>query len=534
MTLQLDYIPPKLIRSIVGRKAAYNRLWITKIQICLNKMTEVNQENEPEVITVQNNFQASEGQNLGGKYFLGTKLGQGMQGAVYDVLALSQDLNTKFEHAGLVFKCLNSGQTSEKYGLLREWLINSKINQLSESGDGDVKGFMRAKAGVYRENGKFIGIVLEKMNGWTARKRIKCRDFNDISYICYMLQDVFEALQRSQTLLGFHHADLHLGNIMEQHPIPSKTSLLRTRSKKWTISGLSYRSSDDFQLEQYDLSNIHFKMIDFGHSWFLNQKEQELMQIGLPRQSITLETIDENNNQILNQERSPPHSQLEVDEMKVSDQSREQIRAENGHEHNSKASDNTEKQINIMSDNDEQQNEEFENLQTQHSSRSAKNFNCTQISNLKYQTEQNLENKHNKIPTQNSAILLRTSFTEKVYRLFWAGKGDVYRLLLSLAAQIDGRIWNQNDFQLVEEVAKLIQRILGVQILRKYSENSGSQIYGKQRKKSVKYLSVWYRWYRRIQIRTRSLLAPVQPGILAKDAIILWQQLHQQITQNSD
>jgi len=70
------------------------------------------------------------------------------------------------------------------------------------------------------EAGKMIfrGMVLEQINGYPVRKRLQDPSFSNIKYVREMLYQLLTALDRGQRLLGFTHADMGLGNVMEHYP----------------------------------------------------------------------------------------------------------------------------------------------------------------------------------------------------------------------------------------------------------------------------------------------------------------------------
>ena len=57
--------------------------------------------------------------------------------------------------------------------------------------------------------------------------------------------------------------------------------------------------------------------------------------------------------------------------------------------------------------------------------------------------------------------LPRVPFTEHCYRLFWIGRHDVFRLLMSLCNVIDGRAWLLSEKNQVLLLFDLIKGITG-------------------------------------------------------------------------
>lgn len=92
----------------------------------------------------------------------------------------------------------------------REWEVGSRLAFLAEA-DGSLPGFMGTGAALRDSNGKFRGMILERLTGRCVDKVVCTPGFADVRYIHDMLKSVFVALERAQSWLGAHFS----GQVLE-------------------------------------------------------------------------------------------------------------------------------------------------------------------------------------------------------------------------------------------------------------------------------------------------------------------------------
>ncbi|KAL3144267.1 hypothetical protein ABBQ32_004038 [Trebouxia sp. C0010 RCD-2024] len=164
------------------------------------------------VIEVPRGWSARKGAALNSQLRVGKALGQGVQGAVYDLLnqsGESTNLVLKVIHFKLVAACLGAGESLE-----REYVIGRSITDAMQAGIAN--GFMLVQAAViFQHNSVLKGIIIEKLNGIKVSERLQQPRFCDIWYIQDMLRETLTAMADAQRLLGLRHWDLRCSNIME-------------------------------------------------------------------------------------------------------------------------------------------------------------------------------------------------------------------------------------------------------------------------------------------------------------------------------
>ena len=172
-------------------------------------------------------FEAKTGAELFDGIYLGKSMGAGVQAKVFELVR--EDGSSLGKAIKLGHQNLNASIMTQFAGsmmdLQREWALGMQLKAALEEKDGSLPGFTRTcdclvmvEGGGRRKKASFTGMIMEKLQGWTIEKRIMDPAFHNIHYVREMLFQVFSALDRAQRAVGFNHADLGLGNVMECYP----------------------------------------------------------------------------------------------------------------------------------------------------------------------------------------------------------------------------------------------------------------------------------------------------------------------------
>eukprot|EP00891_Asterochloris_glomerata_P007374 jgi/Astpho2/7374/Aster-01965 len=221
------------------------------------------------VIVVPKNFEVQEGVKLSKQYTVGKELAGGSQGAIFELQdSDGKDLPKLLKVLKMKFAAPITGAD---VGLKREWIIGQHLNTLGDDGD-EMSGFMGTGEALVAgaADGVLEGLILEKLNGWEVKKRLEAdKDFEDAEYILEMLRQVFTAIDKAETRLGFVHHDLRIQNIME-HRADAKPLLPKGFASKSQRRQVGLRASNEpnvFHLPGDQApAKYHFKIIDYGHA----------------------------------------------------------------------------------------------------------------------------------------------------------------------------------------------------------------------------------------------------------------------------
>ncbi|KAK9861793.1 hypothetical protein WJX84_005472 [Apatococcus fuscideae] len=180
-----------------------------------------------------------------------------MQGGVYEVkdkagnVDMSQVLKVSYSAALLS-------------NIKREWEIGRRLNSLAEP-TAALNGYMGTGAGIEKD-GKFLGMMLERINGDGVNKRIQPRGVVlDVHYIREALFAIFTALDVGQRSYGFHHMDLRMDNVMEQLPPKANPAVTDSATKPGQIA---HHPPTPALVDNESGANSRFKIIDFGLASF--------------------------------------------------------------------------------------------------------------------------------------------------------------------------------------------------------------------------------------------------------------------------
>ena len=159
--------------------------------------------------------------------YLGKLLGAGSQAKVFSLVdkdgkPLGKVL--KIGHTDLGHTMFLNKFAASMMDLQHEWELGMSLMMVLGQEDGSLPGYTRtydACVSVPEKGDKkciFRGMILEQINGFPVRKRLADPSFHNIHYVREMLWQLLTALDKGQRTLGFIHADMGLGNVMEHYP----------------------------------------------------------------------------------------------------------------------------------------------------------------------------------------------------------------------------------------------------------------------------------------------------------------------------
>ncbi len=174
---------------------------------------------------IPSDFKQEPGSELYQGVYLGQLLGAGSQAKVYTLVDKEgKPLNKvlKIGHTDIGHTMILNKFAASMMDLQHEWELGVHIMAVLR----DEKGYLPGYTSTFdscvskQHNGKIVfrGMILEQINGYPVRKRLQDPTFHNIKYVREMLFQLLTALDRGQRLLGFTHADMGLGNIMEHYP----------------------------------------------------------------------------------------------------------------------------------------------------------------------------------------------------------------------------------------------------------------------------------------------------------------------------
>lgn len=218
---------------------------------------------DPLRVCVPEDFTGEEGRRVANGWYCGHQLGAGAQGAVFAVV------DEQGADLGRVFKQLNLQALGEVSGLVtgmeREWVIGQQLNALAEK-DGFLAGFMQTGSAVVDNDGRFRGMMLEKLNGKDATSRFEDPLFADIEYVGELLRQTLTALNKAELALGFKHRDMRLENIMEHRTDAAGGKQQHAGHEAGSNGSVRVAPAPSGFGPRVPLQGLHFKVIDYGHA----------------------------------------------------------------------------------------------------------------------------------------------------------------------------------------------------------------------------------------------------------------------------
>ena len=413
--------------------------------------------------------------------FLGRELGAGVQAKVFDLVhtdGSSLGKVLKIGHSNLGHKLFLSQVASSMMDLQHEWELGMQLKAALEQQDGTLPGFTRTCDCMVvqgaENNATFPGLIMERINGWPISKRVNDPAFHNIHYIREMLFQVFSALDRAQRTLGFNHADLGLGNVMEHYPrlfpevqkedrqanaealasaanppphctIPG-TPMLPGRRSNWSRSQVGFGCAAPPPIAGFSCDSdgglnplgphVEFKIIDYGVGEF---NEVLAQAAGGHEPEETLRNIQE-------------------------------VFAEKG--------------ISIGS---ESKKRMIDVVQTTPSCKLHKWKLCPfkNSSGNRFRAVADVTSTMPRLSAIKTAAPNRGP-VERMYRHFWERKGDVFHLLLALALALDDRVWPKEDARDVQLFISLVHHVTGVKIKASFASKDDPKrirVMGQLRKK---------------------------------------------------
>lgn len=394
---------------------------------------------------ITKDFEAKSGVEIGNGLYLGRPLGAGVQAKVFDVVDKNGNATgkvMKIAHSNLGRKVILDTMAASMMNMQFEWELGLLLKGAMEAPDGTLPGFtatLDCIALVQDENkgtATFQGLSMERMNGWPISKRVLDPAFHNIHYVREMLFQVLSALDRAQRALGFNHADMGLGNVMEHYPVvyphiekANTEANLKAMGKPVPTddspkAAAGYTSTSDGGLHPLG-PQVEFKIIDYGIGEFNDvlaqaaggrtpeETFQYMQHVIAKRLKAAVPGVEDG---------SPFSGTHHAYDLVGHDGSKEEHGQLKGW-----------KLIPIGKSEDNQ-----------------------------YLSQPNLD-------MLRSTSAIREAFpqkgrVEKMYRNFWERKGDVFHLMLALGMALDDRVWPKEDEKDVQLFASLVHHVTGIKI----------------------------------------------------------------------
>ena len=380
---------------------------------------------------------------IGKDTYLGRMLGAGVQAKVFDVCyedGSSTGKVIKLAHSNLGRKVFFDTMASSMMNMQFEWELGLIVKGALEQ-DGTLPGFtktMECVALVEDENKRlltFQGFMMERMNGYPISKRVNDPGFHNIHFVREMLHQVLSSLDRAQRALGFNHADMGLGNVMEHYPVTYPEIERKNREANLKAMGkpvpeeksVEPAAGDPFSGSDNGLPPlgpaVEFKLIDYG----IGQLDEVLAQAAGGRTpKETIEFIQK----------------VIVKRLKMTDS-------------NPLAEEDLENQPYTL----------LPHATVKTGPGQARAWTFIQVG--KAENNEYLCEPDSEILTSTTALeqaFPQKGAVEKMYRGFWERKGDLFHLILALAMALDDRVWPKDDEKDVQLFASLVHHVTGVKL----------------------------------------------------------------------
>lgn len=407
------------------------------------------------VITVPKHWSAKRGAALNSELHVGKALGQGVQGAVYDLLdraGTPTNLVLKVIHFKLLAACLGAGESLE-----REYVIGRCITEALLAGVPE--GFMMVQAAVvFQHNGVLKGIVIEKLNGIKISERMQQKKFADIWYIQDMLRESLTAMADAQQMLGLRHWDLRCSNIMEHteweepsetHPSspeansPTQPIVART---KYSFTGYKYLTR---AAVQGAARSPHRQLYRHGHAQPSGHDQRYRSEHSTGSQSQNHADSQSNGHAQHHKMDHDAHAQNPADSHSNGQELVQEAKQSSGMTQQVSRSATIPHQI----------------IQQQQHPRRFKviDFGHADLEPVQGGSPGLTETKFGNRASPGSAMPPAPLY-DRLYRRWWHNCSDIFFLLFTMAIIIDGKAWPCQDVDKVHQLGQLIKRVTGVQI----------------------------------------------------------------------
>jgi len=350
----------------------------------------------------------------------------------------------KIGHTDLAHTLVLNKFAASMMDLRHEWELGIHLMAVLRDENGYLPGFTQTfDACLSKKDGKYVfrGMILEQINGecclciacqciflnvvafdhrtrytlcagYPVRKRLEDPTFHNIRYVREMLFQLLSALDRGQRTVGFTHADMGLGNVMEHYPETFPEGEVKSGSD---IPGfVESGSGGTLPLGP----KLEFKIIDYG---LTELNGQLAATAGGVTPEDTVRKIEEQFSSV-NSEAVEGDSTL------------------------------------IGPGADTRSMKETKNMTCQWNVHFSKDD-----ANLMFLAPK-IDRASGDTVTEKLNLNGARGNVEKLYRRFWARKGDVFHLLLALGTILNERVWRKEDQHEVMMLASLVYHVTGVKM----------------------------------------------------------------------
>jgi hypothetical protein len=391
-------------------------------------------------------FKQEPGSELYPGVYIGKLLGAGSQAKVYTLVDKDgKPLNRvlKIGHTDIGHTMILNKFAASMMDLQHEWELGVRIMAVLRDETGYLPGYTSTYDSCVSRDEKtgkvvFRGMILEQINGYPVRKRLQDPKFSNIKYVREMLYQLLKALDRGQRMLGFTHADMGLGNVMEHYPEVYPEGKYKSPAD---IPGFVESGSGSVMPLG---PKIEFKIIDYG---LVELNDKLAYTAGGTTPIQTIEKLEK------------------------------EISGPVGHD--------TEEDLMFGPEDTKASSAMQWKLQKPSSS----STNANDYFLVKPKSTAHMRTKIHKHSTQEQININGAKGpVEKMYRLFWARKGDVFHLLLALGTILTERVWPKEDEKEVRMFAHLVYHVTGVKVTAYFAspeEPKSSQVMGRRDKSAV-------------------------------------------------
>jgi hypothetical protein len=386
-------------------------------------------------------FKQEPGSELYSGVYIGKLLGAGSQAKVYTLVDKDgKPLNKvlKIGHTDIGHTMILNKFAASMMDLQHEWELGIRIMAVLRDENGYLPGYTSTFDSCVSKDEKtgkvvFRGMILEQINGYPVRKRLKDPSFCNIKYVREMLHQLLVALDRGQRLIGFTHADMGLGNVMEHYPevYPEGTYSAPSDIPGFLESG----SGSVMPLGP----KIEFKIIDYG---LVELNDKLAYTAGGTTPAQTIEKLEKE---------LSGHPETDIQES--------------------------------LSFGPEDKDGKCDQWKLHRPSGSPHDYFFAKPHSHHFRRKVHKHTTQERININGAC-----GPVEKMYRLFWARKGDVFHLLLALGSILTERVWPKEDEKEVRMFAHLVYHVTGVKVTAYFAspgEPKSSAVLGKRDKNST-------------------------------------------------